>query len=96
MKKADVFILLCLVAIIVSVTVIAYLLIPKRLFTPSKAFTKITDVTFQTGNATIYVTCTGWPFPTEEDWKVGISSVTVDGVTKTILATGGSLTGSGP
>lgn len=35
-------------------------------------------------------------FPPEEDWKVSIPSVTVDGVTMTILATGGNLTGSGP
>ena len=97
MKKANVFIILCLVVIIVSVAVTAYLRAhPRVTFTPSKTCITITDVTFQTGTATIYVTNMAWPFPPEEDWKVSISSVTVDGVPKTILATGGSLTGSGP
>ena len=96
MKKANVVIILCLVVTIVSAAVIVYSLIPKRTFTPSKVFVKITDVTFQTGTATIYITNTAHPFPSEEDWQVSISGVTIDGVPKTIVATGGSLTGSGP
>jgi len=49
----------------------------------------ITGVTFQTGNSTISVQNTGTV-------TLSISSVTVNDVQKTVLATGGSITGSGP
>ena len=79
--------MLCTIVIIVSAAVITYLLTLESGFIPGKAFMLITDVTFQTGNATIYVTNTARPFPTEEDWKVGISSVTVDGVMHACIPT---------
>jgi len=50
---------------------------------------EITGVTFQTENATISVMNVGL-------YTFSISEVWVDDVTKPVLATGGSLTGSGP
>ena len=89
MKKATVFISLCLVVIVVS-GVIAYLYLSQPItMTPTYEELRITGITFQTGNATISVMNIGTV-------ALSISSVRVDYVTKTILATGGSLTGSGP
>jgi len=92
MKKVEmVLISLCIVVIVAS-SVIAYVvLVPKSLEIPlcCTGELTITGVTFQTGNATISLTNIGVS-------ALSISSVKVNNVTKTVLATGGSFKGSGP
>ena len=92
MKKVQkVVISLCIVVIVAS-SVIAYVFLFHWPYEFSYCCTEeltITGVTFQTGNATISVINTGVR-------ASSISSVEVDDVAKTVLATGGDLTGSGP
>jgi hypothetical protein len=91
MKKEHVFIIICLV-VIISVAVIFYLWQDALTLSMGSDYwdrPEITGVTFQTGNATISVMNVGL-------YTFGISEVWVDNVKKPVLATGGSLTGSGP
>jgi hypothetical protein len=91
MKKEHVFIIICLV-VIISVAVIFYLWQDALTLSTGSDYwdrPEITGVMFQTGNATISVMNVGL-------YTFGISEVLVDNVKKPVLATGGSLTGSGP
>jgi len=89
MKKAYVFIILCLV---VASGVIAYHLSAPCTTTvwPICKALIIMGVTFHTGSATIFL------YANTRIKALSISGVRVNNVTKTVLATGGSLTDSGP
>ena len=88
MKKGILFISLCLVLIVVR-GLIAYTY--RVQFPPFRAreLLVIKGVTFQTGNATLSVVNDGY-------FRISIEGVYVDDEIKTVLATGGSLEGSGP